>query len=103
MLHVGSEGYTEHPGSLFVMVMDVGSFTAIAAPSGALGSGDSQGRNPPLFISLAAIRQARKSAAALLAANAVVVDTHMRAKPKAKQAAVSGTVHEPLPTGPKQK
>lgn len=68
-----------------------------AAGSAGAGSGaDIAGRKPPLFISLSAIRAARKSAAALLAADATLVDSVVKPKPKPKpQAAVPAAAAPP--------
>jgi hypothetical protein len=58
-----------------------------AAASGGVSLQDATSRNPPLFISLSAIREALKSDAALLASSAMVVDPNMRLKQKAKKQA----------------
>jgi hypothetical protein len=61
--------------------------TGTAASAGGTSGMDAGTRNPPVFISLSAIRHARKSAAALLVASATLADPNVRAKAKSKQAA----------------
>jgi hypothetical protein len=58
----------------------------VTCTGGSGASGADGGRKPPLYISLSAIREARRSAAALLAADAMLVDPNFRAKPKPKKA-----------------
>ncbi len=61
------------------------SFLCLTCAGGSAGTGsgvDGTGhRKPPLFISLSAIRAARKSAAAMLAATATLVETPSPVKP----------------------
>ena len=77
--------------------------TASVANGSAL---DPAGRKPPLFISLSAIRQARKSASALMYESALVVESQARTKPKSKLGvATPGAAQAAAaqPAGPKQK
>jgi hypothetical protein len=71
--------------------------TGTATSGGGTSGVDAGTRNPPVFISLSAIRHARKSAGALLAASATLADPQVRAKAKSKQAAeaaVASGLHE---------